>query len=46
MDRKELLEENGGCSPMVGCGCAVPGCLLPIVGVVATLSALLIAVVF
>jgi len=57
MDRKEdmdreqrireqlLLEENGGCiEPFVGCG--IPGCLLPIVGVVAALTVFVSSLVF
>lgn len=43
---ERLLEEKGGCSPMVGCGCAVPGCLLPIAGLVAALTVFIGALVF
>lgn len=35
------LEEKGGCSPFIGCG--VPGCLLPIVGVLAVFVTLVVA---
>jgi len=51
MDREQrireqlLLEENGGCiEPFVGCG--IPGCLLPIVGVVAALTVFVSSLVF
>jgi len=34
------LEEKGGCSPFIGCG--VPGCLLPILTVLAVGIALVV----
>ena len=35
------LEEKGGCSPFIGCG--VPGCLLPILTILAVVIAAVVA---